>query len=164
MDTTALPLPHLNPPDLLENFMFKNHRLAAAATTLMLAFGSAIAAPADDARTHFQAIGSGDVSILMRGYADHVQLNWVGGPLDGTYSSAEAIRGVWEKFTKSQGPLKVSVDKLEESANPKGSTVTANVQFEGKAQIKVRYVLTIRDGKIVSETWQIDPKLMVATY
>jgi hypothetical protein len=28
--------------------------------------------------------------------------------------------------------------------------------------IKVRYVLTFREGKIVSETWQIDPKLAVA--
>lgn len=28
--------------------------------------------------------------------------------------------------------------------------------------IKVRYVLTYREGKIVSETWQIDPKLNVA--
>jgi len=36
------------------------------------------------------------------------------------------------------------------------------VLFEGKAPIKVRYVLTFRDGKIVAETWQIDPKLALA--
>jgi glucan biosynthesis protein len=70
---------------------------------------------------------------------------------------------VWTKFTGSQGPLKLSVDRLEESANPKGATVSANVVFEGKTPIKVRYVLTFREGRIVSETWQIDPKLMVAT-
>ncbi len=69
---------------------------------------------------------------------------------------------MWEKFTKSAGPVKVSVNKLEESSNPKGATVSANVLFEGKAPIKVRYVLTFREGKIVSETWQIDPKLAVA--
>ncbi len=141
--------------------MFKTSFLAVA--TLALAAG-AHAAPSDDARTHFQAIGSGDLAVVMRGYADKAQFNWVGGPLDGTYASADTIRGVWEKFTKSQGPLKVSVDKLEESANPKGSTVSANVQFEGKAPIKVRYVLTFREGKIVSETWQIDPKLSLAAY
>ncbi len=142
--------------------MIKTFSLAACATTLLFAAGGALAAPADDARTHFQAIGSGDLAVVMRGYADTAQFNWVGGPLDGTYGSPEAIRGVWDKFTKSAGPLKVSVHKLEESANPKGSTVLANVQFEGKAPIKVRYVLTFREGKIVSETWQIDPKLAVA--
>ena len=46
----------------------------------------------------------------------------------------------------------------------KGATVTANVQFEGKQPIKVRYVLIYRDAKIVNETWQIDPKLAVASY
>ena len=144
--------------------MFKTLSLSACAATILFATAGAIAAPADDAKAHFQAIGSGDLSIVMRGYADNAQFNWVGGPLDGTYTSADAIRGVWEKFTKSQGALKVSVDKLEESANPKGSTISANVQFEGKAPIKVRYVLTFREGKIVSETWQIDPKLSVAAY
>jgi hypothetical protein len=134
------------------------------AATLLLAASGAIAAPADDAKTHFQAIASGDLSIVMRGYADKAQFNWIGGPLDGTYTSPDAIRGAWEKFTKSQGPMKLSVDKLEESANPKGSTVSANVQFEGKAPVKVRYVLTYRDGKIVNETWQIDPRLTVAAY
>ena len=142
--------------------MFKTFSLAACATALLFTAGAATAAPVDDARTHFQAIGSGDLAVVMRGYADNAQFNWVGGPLDGTYTSPAAIQGVWEKFTKSAGPLKVSVDKLEESANPKGSTVSANVQFEGKAPIKVRYVLTFREGKIVSETWQIDPKLAVA--
>jgi hypothetical protein len=29
----------------------------------------------------------------------------------------------------------------------------------GKNSIKVRYVLTYRDGKIASEVWQIDPNL-----
>ena len=36
--------------------------------------------------------------------------------------------------------MKVSVDKLEESSNPKGSTVSANVEFEGKAPVKVGHV------------------------
>ena len=142
--------------------MFKTSLLATSAAVFMLAAGSAFATPADDARTHFQAVGAGDLAIVMRGYADNAQFNWIGGPLDGTYTSADAIRGLWEKFTKAQGALKVSVDKVEESANPKGATVSANVLFEGKMPIKVRYVLTYREGKIVSETWQIDPKLTVA--
>ncbi len=67
-----------------------------------------------------------------------------------------------EKFGKAVGPLKLTVGQIEESANPKGATVSANVVFEGKMPIKVRYVLTFREGKIVSETWQIHPKLAVA--
>ena len=134
----------------------------ATATTLILSAGSAFAAPSDDARMHFQAIASGDTQILMRGYADQAQLNWVGGPLDGTYATTDAIRGTWEKFGKAVGPLKLNIASIEESANPKGATVSANVVFEGKMPIKVRYVLTYREGKIVSETWQIDPKLAVA--
>lgn len=134
--------------------------------TLCLAttFGTAFAGPTDDAKAHFQAIGSGDSAALAGHYAPNAQLNWIGGPLDGTYAGAENIRGAWEKFGKAAGPLKVSVDKLEESVNPKGSTVTANVMFEGKQPIKVRYVLTYRDGKVVNETWQIDPKLVLAGY
>lgn len=127
--------------------------------------GSATASPATDAaQLHFSAVGSNDIAVLMRGYADNAQLNWVGGPLDGTYAGTEAIQGTWTKFGKAVGPLKVTVNNLEESANPKGSTVSANVQFDGKMPIRVRYVLTYRDGKLVNETWQIDPKLTVASY
>lgn len=132
----------------------------ALCAALLLAAGGAQAAPADDARTHFQAVAAGDVALLMRGYAEQAQLQWIGGPLDGAYTTPEAIRGVWSKFSQSQGPLKLSVGPLEESANPKGATVTAQVLFEGKMPIKVRYVLSFREGKIVSETWQIDPKLV----
>ena len=84
-------------------------RLTATATATAFALatlfsGTAFAGPADDARTHFQAIGSGDLAALMRGYADNAHLTWVGGPLDGSYAGADAIRGVWEKFTKSLKP------------------------------------------------------------
>ena len=136
--------------------------ITVAATALTLAAGSAVAGSSDDARTHFQAIASGDTQVLMRGYADQAQLNWVGGPLDGTYATTDAIRSTWEKFGKAVGPLKLTVGQIEESANPKGATVSANVMFEGKMPIKVRYLLTYREGKIISETWQIDPKLAVA--
>lgn len=140
-------------------------RTFLAISLAVAAAGGALAGPAaDEAKLHFQAIGSGDTVLLARGYADNAQLHWIGGPLDGTYAGGDAIRGVWEKFTKAQGPLKVTVGKLEEAANPKGATVTANVQFEGKQPIKVRYVLTYRDTKLVSETWQIDPKLALSGY
>lgn len=141
----------------------QNRALGLFVAVFAMVFGqSAFAGPAaDSAREHFNSIGSGDVGTLMAGYTSGAVLNWIGGPLDGSYASPDAIRSLWEKFSKAQGTLKVSVDKLEESANPKGSTITANVKFEGKAPISVRYVLVYRDGKIVSETWQVDPNLMV---
>ena len=84
--------------------MFKTLSLSACATAMMVAASGAMAAPADDAKTHFQAIGSGDLAVVMSGYGANPQFNWVGGPLDGTYTSADAILGVWEKFTIRQVP------------------------------------------------------------
>lgn len=140
-----------------------NKSLGLVIGAFLMAFGqlSFAGQASDNAREHFNLIGNGDVGSLMSGYTSGAVLNWVGGPLDGSYASPDAIRSLWEKFSKAQGTLKVSVDKLEESANPKGSTITANVKFEGKVPISVRYVLVYRDGKIVSETWQVDPNLMV---
>ena len=57
------------------------------------------------------------------------------------------------------GRLKADISHLQEAANPKGATVTADVVFKGKTAIPVRYVLTYRDGKLVAEIWQIDPRL-----
>lgn len=117
------------------------------------------AAPADDAAMHFKAIAGGNVEQIMQGYGDNAILQWVGGPLDGVYAGHDKIRELWSKFAKANAPLEVAAGKVEESANPKGATVTANVEFKGKATIKVRYVLVYREGKLVSEVWQVDPKL-----
>ncbi|MEW6765038.1 MAG: nuclear transport factor 2 family protein [Pseudomonadota bacterium] len=125
--------------------------------------GAAWAGPSDDARQHFEAIGAGNVEQLAAAYAEDARLYWIGGPLDGIYAGREAIGTVWKKFTESQGVLKVTMDELEEAANPKGATVTANVLFEGKQKIKVRYVLIYREGRLVAETWQIAPDLAVGS-
>lgn len=117
------------------------------------------AGPTDDAQAHFKAIGAGEVDKIMAAYGDSATLQWVGGPLNGTYSGADKIKEVWGKFTKN-APLEVVTSKVEEGVNPAGSTVTANVVFKGKAEIKVRYVLVYREGKVVNEIWQIDPKQM----
>lgn len=144
----------------------RNSVLGLFVAAFAVMFGqSAFAGPAaDSAREHFNSISTGDAGSLMAGYTSGAVLNWVGGPLDGSYASPDAIQSLWEKFSKAQGPLKASVDKLEESSNPKGSTITANVKFEGKTTVAVRYVLVYRDGKIVSETWQVDPSLMSNAY
>lgn len=135
--------------------------LAAAS----LAFSAtAFAGPADEAQRHLDAIASGKVNDIMAGYSSQALFEWVGGPLNGSYRGTKNIRSVWQKFAKAMAPLQLKVAKLEESGNPAGATVTANVEFKGKKTVKVRYVLTYRNGKLVDEVWQIDPKLEVAQY
>ena len=137
-------------------------QLILVATLSLASIGSAIAGPAADAaKIHFNAIAAGDLTAVMHGYAANPQLNWIGGPLDGTYVGADKLKDVWGKFTTAQGPLKATVTNVQESGNPKGDTVTANVVFAGKTTIKVRYVMMYRDGKLANEIWQIDPS---ATY
>jgi len=138
--------------------MSKCRSLLAAALAMALS-STAWADAASDARRHFDAIASGDVNAMMQDYAPGAQFQWVGGMLDGLYASDDTIRTLWTKFSTVQGKLAVSIPALQESTNPKGSTVVAKVMFEGKATLKVRYVLVYRDGKIVSEVWQVDPKL-----
>ncbi len=138
--------------------MFNRNAVLAGAICLSIS-GIAFAAAGGEAQGHFKAIAAGQVDQIMQGYSDNAHFEWVGGPLNGTYVGTEKIKEVWTKFAKGNAPLEVSVRKLEESANPAGETVTANVEFKGKNVIKVRYVLTYRDGKLVNEIWQIDPKL-----
>ena len=113
----------------------------------------------DEAQNHLKEIAAGQVDQIMQGYADGAHFEWIGGPLNGTYVGTDKIREVWTKFAKGNAPLDLSVRKLEDSINPDGETVTANVEFKGKQTIKVRYVMTYRGGKLVNEVWQIDPKL-----
>jgi ketosteroid isomerase-like protein len=130
-----------------------------AVAMLTTACSSVMATTTDEATEHVNAVAAGDVDKLMAGYAENAVFQWVGGPLDGVYSGREAIRGVWSKFAKGNAPLTAKIEKLAESGNQKGSTVTANVTFAGKNTIKVRYILTYREGKLANEIWQIDPQL-----
>jgi len=113
----------------------------------------------DMAEKHFNAIGAGNVSALSAEYDSNAVFQWIGGPLDGVYTGADAINGLWTKFAKAQGKLDVDVMSIEESANPKGTTISAAVKFTGKKPIPVRYILVYRGDKLVSEVWQIDPHL-----
>ncbi|WP_207460468.1 nuclear transport factor 2 family protein [Azospirillum sp. SYSU D00513] len=121
--------------------------------------GPALAGPAADlAARRIEAIARGDVAAITGAYAEGATLQWVGGPLDGAYSGP-ALAEVWGKFAKAQGPLKAAVTSVAESANPKGATVSSDVVFTGKSQIKVRYIQLYREGKLTGEIWQVDPNL-----
>lgn len=130
------------------------------AVALAVIFSSAAqAGPAADlVQSRIRAIASGDVAAIVADYGRGAQLHWVGGPLDGTYKGAQ-LKQVWSKFSKGNAPLQASVGAITESANPKGATVSVPVVFTAKSVIKVRYAVTLRDGLVVSETWQIDPSL-----
>lgn len=136
------------------------YRLLPAAVMIM-ASGTAVASPTHEAEQHFRAITSGNVAKIMQQYADHATFQWIGGPLDGSYSGKAAIKTIWSKFSKAVAPDKFETAYLFPAANGKGQTVTADVEFKGKKNIKVRYVLVYRMRKIVDEVWQIDPKLHV---
>ncbi|MCR0984070.1 nuclear transport factor 2 family protein [Roseomonas pecuniae] len=114
---------------------------------------------ADMAQRRIAAIAAGDTAAVMGSYADNAVLEWVGGPLDGRYAGQAAIGGVWGKFIAAQGPMQTRVGQVLESANPRGQTVVADVAFAGRMTVKVRYVMTYREGRLVSETWQVDPNL-----
>lgn len=142
--------------------MLKNKVMKTFAAGLVFLSAQSFAAPADDARAHLKAIASGNIPEIMKSYNNTPHLEWVGGPLDGTYGTHESIQATWSKFTTQQGPLKLDVTSLEEVSNPKGATVSAKLHVKGKASLRVLYILTYREGKILNETWQIDPSQAVA--
>lgn len=143
---------------------FKSQTLAASAFALSLAAVSLAGGPAlagdgaSAARAHIDAIAKGNLKAIAGSYGKHATLHWVGGPLDGTYEG-DKLMAVWSKFTKAQGALKAKVSNLREDVNPAGTTVSANVVFEGKKKVPVYYVMMFRGGKLVDEIWQISPNL-----
>ncbi|SMO97130.1 nuclear transport factor 2 family protein [Paracoccus laeviglucosivorans] len=131
---------------------------AAAAVVAACASVPAIAGPAEDmAKARIASIASGDLDAVAAGYADGAQLHWVGGPLDGTYTTPEQIGGIWQKFTSAQGEQTAEIAMTSEAANPAGATVTADVVFKGKNAVPVRYVLVYRGDKVADEIWQVNP-------
>lgn len=131
---------------------------APSAFVLALAVTPALAGAGEDmAKARIAAIAKGDVAAITAAYAPQAALHWIGGPLDGTYAAPAKLKEVWTKFTTAQGAQKATVAAVAEAANPKGSTVTADVVFAGKNAVKVRYVMVYRDGKLVDEIWQVNP-------
>lgn len=145
--------------NMIENRRAMLHAaLASTALALLTISTPAFAGPAEElAKARIAAIANGDVAAITAGYASGPTLNWVGGPLDGTYTAVDNIKEVWIKFSAAQGAQKATIANISEAANPKGATVTANVVFAGKNAVKVRYVMVYRDGKLSDEIWQVNP-------
>lgn len=136
-------------------------RLVLPAILLALASTPALATPAGQAQAHFRAIAAGRVHQIMQQYAHGATFQWIGGPLNGFYSGRDSIGRVWSKFSKAVAPDSYRAWNVHTAVNPDGTTVTADVEFQGRKNIKVRYVLVYRENKLVNEIWQIDPGLRV---
>lgn len=161
-----MPIPPLSlsasKPLLQEITLMRLPVLATNLAILALAASPAFAGPGEDmAKARITSIAKGDVAGVVSAYAPNATLHWVGGPLDGTYATPDKLKEVWTKFAGAQGDQKATIAAIAEAANPKGTTVTANVVFAGKNTVKVSYILMYRDGKLADEIWQVNPN---ATY
>ncbi|SHL96522.1 nuclear transport factor 2 family protein [Rhizobacter sp. OV335] len=125
----------------------------------------AVAGPLDEraAEAHLKAVAAGNVDALMQAYGDDPWMDWVGGPLDGRYRGADALRQLWTKFAAANDnqPRTLQRTVITQNANPKGVTLTAVAEYAGKTTVRVRHVLVYRDTKLVSEVWQIDPNAVL---
>jgi ketosteroid isomerase-like protein len=128
--------------------------------------GTAAAGPLEEAMAsaHMKAVAGSDVDGVVSQYADDATLYWIGGPLDGIYKGPAQIREVWTKFVKANDnqPRSATFGKLEQSANANGATLIATAEYGGKIPVKTRHVQVYRDGKLVNEIWQIDPRLQIS--
>ena len=111
-------------------------------------------------QNHILDISNSTIESMISIYAADARLEWIGGPLDGSYSGEEAIQAVWSKFIAARGDMVAEVKDLDVATNAQGKTVFASVIFEGNKQIPVRLTTTYRHGEIVSEIWQIDPAVL----
>lgn len=142
-------------------------RLIIAAFTFLSAVAQPVfAGPLDDAKAqaHLNAVAAGDLGALMSDYAEDACMDWVGGPLDGRYHGKAAISAVWQKFIAANAgkPRPATFSKLESYANPKGASVEISAEYGGSSPVKVRHVLTYREGSLTTEIWQISPAIRVA--
>jgi hypothetical protein len=122
------------------------------------------AGPLDEAlfRKHLAALAGGQLDSVQSAYATDALLDWVGGNLEGRYSGAESIGKLWRTFHERRKPLQITIDSIESHANDKGATVIASVIYKStEATTKVRQIVTLREGRIHTEIWQIAPALAV---
>ncbi len=84
----------------------------------------------DNAYAHWNYIAIENTTLLKGQYASNATLDWIGGPLTGTYSGIGSIISTWSKFFGlwsavwfyAESPPKVSV-------NGNTASVKADIQF-----------------------------------
>ena len=138
--------------------------LVTALLALLSGATASHAGPLDEAflRRHLEAIAKGTLEPVAQAYAHDAVLDWVGGGLEGRYSGRESIRAVWARYLANQAPVRIHLEAIESHTNDKGATVIASVLYAGRqSSVKVRQAMSLRDGKINTEIWQIAPGLAI---
>jgi ketosteroid isomerase-like protein len=147
--------------------IFPLRSMAASAFVLLLLGISPVFAGDDTVRAeaYFSSITGGDAETIASFYADDAEFRWIGGPLAGLYKGRDQIKGVWTRFSEAAGSFTHEVLELSETAKGPESVITARVAFKGATAVPVKFLITYKDGKITSETWQVDksPNAMVKT-
>ena len=102
-----------------------------SALTLLALAGLAVPAlgemPVNLAKMHLDAASTGGAAEITAQYNAASSLAWVGGPPNGTFIGPQQLAEVWDRFSKAQAPLNVTVRDMKESGNPAGTTVTVDV-------------------------------------
>lgn len=135
--------------------------LACAAVSLACA-AQADARPAPSpydalARAHISAEADGDLTALNAQYRKDASLWWVGGALDGLYEGSDEIAGCWKKFV-GLGAKNASVEGIQVSGNPQGTTVIVDALFiKDQMPFRVREVLLYRDTLLWDDIFQNVP-------
>ena len=114
---------------------------------------------APDAQMHYKAIANANLADIMAEYAPGATLDWVGGPLNGTYTGDAAIKGVWTKFILNETTTTEMASNIQVDGVGKLMTVTADVTFKGMKTVPVRYILVFDGKKITNEIWQVSGKM-----
>ena len=139
--------------------------IATTLSTFTAALFLAHAAGAQDTKmidARAETIAKGEVTAIMADYSAEPVLHWVGGPLAGEYRGADAIKGVWTKFTGMMAPLTV---KTSGEHTMGADTLMAETAFTNKAGKTIMVELTevTKDGKIREETWKVQPPAATTT-
>jgi len=138
--------------------------MQAIGPLLMLLFSAAtLAGPVDEAqiRERLETIAAGGTDALMRDYDSAAAMQWVGGKFNGTYRGAGELRKLWVDFHAFQGPMKLTIGPVVSHGDPNGVTVLAQARYIGKLDVRVQHAFVLRDGKVVMEVWQIDPRIQL---
>ncbi|MEM0127524.1 MAG: hypothetical protein QXO03_00350 [Thermoplasmatales archaeon] len=116
--------------------------------------------------SHWNSIAIENVSGILSQYSNQAKLNWIGGPLSGTYNYSQ-IPTVWKKFTGLWSAVWFYTESPPTiSSSPNGYFINATVQWvltPVSAQMQVNDIVTNysleyrinQTPQIVSETWHI---------
>ncbi len=140
--------------------MIRRGALVSVALGVLLVLGyappsSAGASGVVLAQDHWAAIAKNDLGVTNMDYVGDAVLEWVNGPLRGTYEGQPAIAGAWVRFFSAQGPLMVDICDLQIMEEDGKQIVRARAVFTGKGKVPVDHTLVYDGGRLVSETWKI---------